>query len=149
MNKRIQPMPTIIHATLLEIPIRNMNKVNMIKKPRESLMLAGKVLLVNIVCITLTIPKPIWWAIKYMNVSIVWRISLKVAFCTNKLFIWFGLHCQNFSRAGFPASATKFTAPRQGVVSGENRQVKTLPGVYPYRGERQTQYFHFKIKIQV
>jgi hypothetical protein len=58
MNKRIQPTPTIIHAILLDIPIRNMNKVNIIKKPRESIMLVGKVLPVNIDCITLTIPKP-------------------------------------------------------------------------------------------
>jgi hypothetical protein len=43
MNKRIQPTPTIIHAVLLEIPIRNMNKVKMIEKPGESIMLAGKV----------------------------------------------------------------------------------------------------------
>jgi hypothetical protein len=52
-------MPTIIHAILLEMPVRNMNKVNMIKKPRESIMLTEKVLRVNIVCINLTTPKPI------------------------------------------------------------------------------------------
>jgi hypothetical protein len=59
MNKRIHAMPTIIHAILLEMPVRNMNKVNMIKKPRESIMLTEKVLRVNIVCINLTTPKPI------------------------------------------------------------------------------------------
>jgi hypothetical protein len=48
MNNRIQPAQTIIHAIFLATPTRNMNKVNMIKNPRGSIILSGKIIRGNI-----------------------------------------------------------------------------------------------------
>jgi hypothetical protein len=50
MNNRIQAAQTTIHTIFLAIstPTRNMNKVNMTKNPRGSIILSGKIIPENI-----------------------------------------------------------------------------------------------------
>jgi hypothetical protein len=48
MNNRIQAAHTIIQAIFLATRTRNMNKVNMIKNPRGSIILSGKIVCGNI-----------------------------------------------------------------------------------------------------
>jgi hypothetical protein len=59
MNNRIQATQIIIQAIFLATPTRNMNMVKMIKNPRGSIRLFGKIVPGNIDCTTLMIPKPI------------------------------------------------------------------------------------------